>query len=402
MSYAAVAEVGSPNITICLSLYKRMIGATVKKQRSIGREEAANTRNTPSTLRRILSAVAGLCLIMLLATEGATISAASSLASPSMTRGVDVDWIGGGALPAAMRSPAAELAQSLVVMQYVKSLGSNSVMISFSFGMRSPTSNVLYQEPITPSVAQLGLAVEAAHQYGLRVTLRAFLDQKVLREFGADYWSGNIEPSNRAKWFSSLSSVLTPYLRFAQNRGVSEFVIGSELDSLAGDPHWAGLLHQVSTIYKGRLSYSANWDVYQLDDVGVPVQAVGVDAYPPQNVGTNATVSQLTKGWLSWFDKAPASLRARTTIDEIGIVPTAGAYKVPYAWSLAGKYDPEIQTRWFTAACSAARTSGISGIYFWGMTSSQIPTETASDAGGDSFVNRPAVAAIKWCFRNVY
>jgi hypothetical protein len=136
--------------------------------------------------------------------------------------------------------------------------------------------------------------------------------------------------------------------------------------------------------------------------VGVPVRTVGLDAYPPQNLGANATVSQLTAGWIKWFDKAPSKLRELTTIDELGIVATSGAYKIPYAWTVAGRYDPTVQTRWFTAACAAARASGIQGIYFWGMSSNQVPVITAGKSDRNSFVGRPSQSAITWCFQHVY
>jgi hypothetical protein len=260
----------------------------------------------------------------------------------------------------------------------------------------------LQHEAITPSVSEIRVAVQAARRFGLRVTLRPFLDQVALKKFGNSYWSGSIAPRSRTRWFSSLYQVLLPYARLAQQLHVETFVVGSELTSLSNDPNWSPLLKRISQTYSGKLSYAVNWDTYPSGQVGVPVEKVGLDAYPPQSVGSKASVATLTKGWRDWLARTPAALRARTTIYELGILATDGAYAIPWAWSLRGKFDENIQSRWFRAACVAARAESLPGIFFWGITSTQSLIGPQGTTSPGSFVGRSGQTAIRWCFTHVY
>ena len=328
---------------------------------------------------------------------GAAVNPRSSSATGGLERGIDVDWIGQQDVPLATLT-----AQAQSVMQYVKSLGSNSVTISFAYDTPNRTSDVVRAEAITPSVQQVELAVKAAHRYGLAVTIRPFLDQVPLKAVASSLWSGAVSPTNRSAWFAHLYAFLAPYLVMSQKTGVQTFVVGSELNALASAPNWRPLLAQAGRLYHGKLSYAANWDVYETSDIGVPVHTAGLDAYPPQDVGWNASLKKLTNGWLQWFEKSPTSLHKKTVIYEVAILATDGAYKLPWAWTLAGKYNPEVQYRWFMAACLAARDAGIAGINFWGITSNQVLTGSPGSTDRGSFAGRAGATAIKTCFTQVY
>ncbi len=318
-------------------------------------------------------------------------------ARPPAERGIDIDWIGQRALPSGLSTWAEQKNEAAELMRYVKALGSNSVVISFGYGTPSPFSNILRAEAITPTIAELRMAIAEAHRFGLRVTLRPFLDQVALKKFGTSYWSGVIAPTDRGHWFASLYSLLVPYLELAQRTGVTTFVVGSELNSLIDDPHWSALIDRAKRIFRGQLSYAANWDTYATGQVGVPVHKVGLDAYPPIDVGPSASVATLTADWTNWFSQTPATLRHHTTVYEVAILATDGAYALPYAWNLRGNYNAGIQSRWFRAVCTAVRTADVPGLYFWGVTSTQsFLGEGTTDR--ISFVGRAGQEAIRWCF----
>jgi hypothetical protein len=346
---------------------------------------------------------------MLLALSGSQLASASAnrsanrsahvtpaTASQPAQFGIDVDFRGLTA-----DTPEEMQAQVAHIVAYAKSLHSNAIVFSFPYTMPSPNASVVANEAETPSMAQLKAGIADARAAGLAVTLRPYLDQTSLKAFGNQYWSGVIHPAHLPQWFASLTRLLTPYLALARHSGVGTFVVGSEFNSLSNSKYWPPLLATAARIYHGHLSYADNWDQYAANVVGVPVKNVGLDAYPPQLVRNGASVQQLTNGWLGWFDHAKSALRSRTTIYEVGIVATAGAYRLPYAWSLKGAYSAATQRNWFMAACLGARKALVPGIFYWGIASDQTFTPQGANNRG-SFFGRSAQSALKTCFTKVY
>ena len=75
----------------------------------------------------------------------------------------------------------------------------------------------------------------------------------------SDHWEGLISPYSPAEWFNSYYRAELPYLRLAQQLGVSEFVTASEMQELNDSPLWPSFFAQISRVYHGAISYSS-WD----------------------------------------------------------------------------------------------------------------------------------------------
>ncbi|MHA6763454.1 glycoside hydrolase family 113 [Streptacidiphilus sp. PAMC 29251] len=287
------------------------------------------------------------------------------------------------------------------MIAYVTSLDANSISLSFPFHTPGPHADTVAAGSDTPSPRRLDIVVQRAKAAGLRITLRPLLDETTLVAAGPNQWRGSLQPADRTAWFASYTRFLTPYLALAQRDGVQSFAIGSEFSSLQGDKRWAGLVRSARAVYRGELTYAANWDSYVDTAVGVPVDRIGVDAYPPlKKLGDNAGIAQLVAGWNSWLDRKTSGPLPDSLFYEVGAPAEKGAYQHPGVWgNNADRLDLTVQQNWFKAACQVARGRDMAGLYWWRYDLHQDPA--AADPlhdRTDSWVGRPAADAIRSCF----
>ena len=286
------------------------------------------------------------------------------------------------------------------VLNYIVGLGANSVSLTFPIYIDGPHPTKVYGVPgSTPSPATLDLVIKAAQARGLRVMLRPLIDETNLNDSAGD-WRGSIEPPNLSGWFESYRQFLTPYLQLAQRDSVNYFDIGVELDSLVYHASgWTSLDEYAARIYHGELDYADNWSTWQLGESYAPAAHMAVDAYPEVDLPDDAPVSELTSAWENWLEHRSSSVLQNTVLQEVGIAAGSGAYHRPAAFSDAGStLIPAIQINWFDAACDAAKSLDMPGIYYWDVDSYADPAQGATSDQG-SFIGR-GDQAIKACFAN--
>jgi hypothetical protein len=275
-----------------------------------------------------------------------------------------------------------------------RTLRVQAIGIAWDLSVPAGTSDVVEASaPVTPSVADIRALTRIAQTYHLRVEYRV-----LFQVAGRDGATESLRPSSQPRWFASLLSAETPYLRLAAQRHVGEFVVGTELANLEDSAQWPRFFADASRIYPGTLSDAA-WggNFFSAHPVLPPETDYGATAYPAVHLPDSATVAQLTAAWTSFLDREPASVLRRTAIDEIGIPAEAGAYAHPWAWNdQHGRQDDQVQARWFEAACAAARAAHMRAIYFWNVNLIDNPAHPYPSLV--KFETRPAsVAAIRNC-----
>lgn len=238
-----------------------------------------------------------------------------------------------------------------------------AVGIAWDLTVPDDTSDQVHADgPVTPNVADIAALTKIALAYHLQVDYRI-----LFRIGGKDGATESLRPASQKVWFANLLMAETPYMRLAAAYGVGEFVAGTELASIEGSPEWARFFTTAKTVYSGILSY-ATWggNFFSSHRRLPPVSDYGVTAYPSILLPSSATVAQLTAAWISFLQRVPQSVLRQTAIDEIGIPAEIGAYADPWAWNNQhGTQDDQVQARWFEAACKAAVTARIRGIFFW-------------------------------------
>ncbi len=284
------------------------------------------------------------------------------------------------------------------VLNYVVGLGANSVALTFPIYTDGVHPTEVYGvSGSTPSPATLDLVIKAAQARGLRVMVRPLIDETNIMDEAGD-WRGSIKPKSVSTWFASYQSFITPYLRLAQRDSTNFFDLGVELDSLVSyQTEWNELDAYAAGIYHGELDYGDNWSSWQEGGSYQPAAHIGVDAYPDVDLSDDASVAELTTAWEDWLEHRSSSTLRNTVMQEVGIAAASGSYHHPAAWAEAG-HTPvtSIQINWFTAACDAAQSLGMPGIYFWDVDSYAEPSQGATSDTG-AFIGR-GDQAIKACF----
>jgi hypothetical protein len=293
-------------------------------------------------------------------------------------RGVDID---------AYTYPGQNVAKAAAAdVAYIKSLHANAVSISFPLFMTGPTSSTIYTRSSTPTPAQLAVIIKAAERAGLYVSIRPLLAESAFH-FCRCQWI----PPRPGQWFRSYRKVLLPYARMAQAVHAGEFFTGAEFSRFAQYRQWAPLDAAVRGVYHGTLACANNWGLVTFAGNCGPGLAETVDAYP-------TLLGALGPAWAR-FDTA---LPPHTILTEVGIDAVDGAQLRPFIheWPNVTTLDPQVQARWFRAACHAAVKEHLGGIYFWpiglGPNPGAGPTFSFQGAWGGA-----GAQAISACFASV-
>jgi len=291
-------------------------------------------------------------------------------------------------------------AKAQKVLDHAVELGANSVSFSFSFVMDSAYANaVRTDDPITPPPSRLEIALDEANKRGLRTVVRPMLHERNLTKDDPDMWRGSIRPENRTKWFASYLDLLLGYAKVAERSKAATFVVGTELNSMeASTTGWKTVAAGIKEVYSGEVEYSANYD--KLRESG-PAPGIGlsVDAYPPLELGDSASVSRIVAGWNDWLDDNRGDGPITDLVlAEVAIGARSGAYQEPWSPHAKGSIKPEIQQRWFDAACEVMRERDLGGIYFWMINMDVDPKAKPSSKSPMDFLGRPGEQNIARCF----
>jgi hypothetical protein len=277
---------------------------------------------------------------------------------------------------------------------YVKSLHANAISISFPFFTPGAGSSVVEATNATPTPAELAIIASAAERAGLYVSLRPLLDQSS-SSIGTSRTTW--KPVDPAAWFASYRKFLLPYAAMAQRARIPEFIDGAEFTAFGGSQYWNGLVTSLHAVYQGTLVYANNWGIALAGNGGAGVREA-VDSYHPLTVPAGASLARVTAGWRAYDRTLPAG----TVQTEVGIAAVRGAYAVPYQNHWRGApLMPVIQARWFTAACDAAASERLGGVYFWSLGLGQPLHTPPTTATPTSWVDSPGASAISSCFQRL-
>ncbi len=286
------------------------------------------------------------------------------------------------------------------IVDYIVDLDANAISISFPFFTDAVRSSTVHAARGTPAPERLGILLDEAAREGLRITLRPTLDEKSLVAANPRDWRGTINPTSRDAWFASYRGFLAPYLALAEQHHLNTVVLGTELNSLEGDPRWGNLAAYTRTVFTGEIAYAFNWDVFVRTRVRMPVDRVGVDAYPELPLGDDASVAELATAWNRWLNQKAPGVMPQVMLYEVGAAAQPGIYRHPATPQTDGMpVIPELQKRWFVAACQLARERALAGLYWWRVDFHVNPaTADPLRDRHESFVGRPAEQAIRDCF----
>jgi hypothetical protein len=291
-------------------------------------------------------------------------------------------------------------AKAQKILDWVVSTGANSMSLSFSFTMTGLNGSVVKTDhPMTPTPSQVGIVLDEARKRKLRAAVRPMLSEKGITEGHPKAWRGTIAPADKEQWFDTYAEMIAQYAKPAETFDAAAIVIGTELNSMERDKRWSRVTKAAAKIFHGELGYSANHD--RLPG-SMPIDGVvkSVDAYPPVDLPDTATVPEITAELNKWLAANTIGATPNLVLAEVAISAHGGAYKKPFSTAADGVLVPQIQQRWFDAACALMHKRNLGGMYFWMINLDADPrTAKPTAAAPMDFVGGPAEKNVRACFK---
>jgi hypothetical protein len=247
----------------------------------------------------------------------------------------------------------------------------------------------------------LGALVRSAHEAGLRVMVKPHLEMRgyqpteeerrvfrgpdgearraLVARLESQVAPGEHLQHNRIamrseadwrRWFESYSAYVLPYARDAQAAGADMFCVGREMDStvVRREGDWRALVARIRAVFRGPLTYSANFDTWQGIGLWDALDFIGVSAYFPLSERPSPSLAELEAGWdraLAPLERASHRFGRPVLLTEAGFPSIPAAARAPWREERT-QADVWLQARCYEATLRAlARRPWIEGVYFW-------------------------------------
>ena len=118
-------------------------------------------------------------------------------------------------------------------------------------------------------------------------------------------FTGDMEMQSEEDWNTlekTYSDFILTYAKLAEETNANIYCIGTELEEFVKNrpEYWQELIQKVRNVYKGKLTYAANWDEYTRTPFWKQLDFIGVDAYFPLNEEKFPTLLQMQEAWKKW------------------------------------------------------------------------------------------------------
>jgi hypothetical protein len=115
-------------------------------------------------------------------------------------------------------------------------------------------------------------------------------------------FTGNIKMDSEENWRileESYTQFILTYAKAAENLNADILCIGTELEQfVANRPiYWQKIIKEIRKIYKGKLTYAANWDEFKRVAFWKDLDFIGIDAYFPLSNKKSPTIAEYELGW---------------------------------------------------------------------------------------------------------
>ncbi|WP_400191624.1 glycoside hydrolase family 113 [Hymenobacter sp. B81] len=191
-------------------------------------------------------------------------------------------------------------------------------------------------------------------------------------------WPGQIRMRSEADWqawFASYSAFILHYARLAEAHGMEALCIGTELRHAAVDheAQWRQLIKQVRQVYRGRLTYAANWhEEYSRIGFWDALDFIGVQAYFPLSSLPRPDTAALRRAWqphLRELARVQRRFGRPVLFTEVGYRATPTAAAAPWQWPDPRQpqpFDPATQAACYEALFRACwRQPWLAGVFVW-------------------------------------
>lgn len=140
-------------------------------------------------------------------------------------------------------------------------------------------------------------------------------------------WAGTLSfnAKNWYLWEANFTKRILDFAKFAEENKIEMFCIGVELKSAtARNPlFFKQLIIKIRKVYKGKLTYAANWDNYQKVKFWKDLDFIGIDGYFPISLKKSPTKEEISRGW----DRVVPKLENFSKLEKKKIIFTEFGYR---------------------------------------------------------------------------
>ena len=230
----------------------------------------------------------------------------------------------------------------------IRDTGATAVSLQAIFRMDRFDSTEIARHPTSsPTEASLVETFRQARRLGLRMM---FFPTINLRDEADNdtWWRGNICPRDWDAWWRNYTAFNVHLARIAQAEGVEWFSVGTEMESTHPFPdRWRALVREVRSVFKGKITYSVNFDAHDSLDFGDALDVIGMNTYDPIcKHDAYPAPQEITNTWW-WIVFKARTLQARfhrpVMITEVGYPSVEGAHAGPWDFRTARRVDLPLQ-----------------------------------------------------------
>ena len=187
-------------------------------------------------------------------------------------------------------------------------------------------------------------------------------------------WRGEIKFESAAEWdrfFADYETWIVEMAKLAEAHGAAVFSVGLEYTHAQKfEERWRRIIAAVRRVYRGKVTYGANWSEYADVKFWDALDYIGVLAYFPLTTARDPSAAQLAAGW----EKRSAEMARFSSENggkqflfvEVGYNESARAAAEPWSYATGGENAAEIQQRCIDAALGlTGRHSWLAGMFWW-------------------------------------
>jgi hypothetical protein len=115
-------------------------------------------------------------------------------------------------------------------------------------------------------------------------------------------FTGDLKPTTEENWIlleNTYRDYILTYAKAATELNAEILCIGTELEEFVMNRpvYWQELIKEIKEVYKGKLTYAANWDEFKRIPFWGELDFIGVDAYFPLSEKQSPTIQDFENGW---------------------------------------------------------------------------------------------------------
>ncbi len=278
---------------------------------------------------------------------------------------------------------------SAAALKKVREHGVNWIAITpFGFQRSEPSVRMGGYE----DDASLRGATIQAHALGMKVMLKPHIwarDEAAMERWTDEDWR---------KWFASYEQFITHYATLARDAKIDALCIGNEQKhSTRYEREWRAIIERVRTIYKGPLTYGANFDEVERVAFWDALDWIGVSGYFPLVDAPSPDRATLVKAWepvLARLEALSKKHRRPILFTEIGYRSADGAAWRQWELPRAAPLNLDVQREAYEAFFAAVWPQPwLAGAYPWKWFSS---LDHSGPTDNDYEIeNKPAAEVVK-------